>query len=243
MTMKIKKIFAAALAASMMVTMTAMTASASDTAMEQKHEEVLRNYNSVGSNNTEPVTHDVSEEPNYDINGDGSVTITDVTELLRMVVFGRTEPSHDLNGDSLVNIYDVVECLRFFVYKSPNIPESSDPEVTKMNIQIGNAHFTATLEDNAAVRELIEMMKEKPVTISMNDYSRFEKVGSLGRSLTTDDHQTTTSAGDIVLYNGNQIVMFYGSNSWSYTRIGKIDDLSGWKEALGSGSITAVFSL
>ena len=112
-----------------------------------------------------------------------------------------------------------------------------------MNIQIGDASFTATLADNAAVHELIEMMKVEPITINMNDYSGFEKVGSLGRSLTTDDHQTTTSAGDIVLYSGNQIVIFYGSNSWSYTRIGRIDDLSGWEEALGSDSITAVFSL
>ena len=113
----------------------------------------------------------------------------------------------------------------------------------KMNVQIGDRSFTATLEDNAATSELIEMMKEAPITISMNDYSGFEKVGPLGRSLTTDNHQTTTSAGDIVLYSGNQIVMFYGSNSWSYTRIGKIDDLTGWEDALGSGSITAVFSL
>ena len=113
----------------------------------------------------------------------------------------------------------------------------------KMNVQIGNTSFTATLEDNAATSELIEMMREAPITISMNDYSGFEKVGPLGRSLTTDNHQTTTCAGDIVLYSGNQIVMFYGSNSWSYTRIGKIDDLTGWEDALGSGSITAVFSL
>ena len=112
-----------------------------------------------------------------------------------------------------------------------------------MKIQIGDTSFTASLEDNAAVRELLEMMKDEPITIYMNDYSGFEKVGSLGRSLTTDNHQTMATAGDIVLYNGNQIVMFYGSNSWSYTRIGKIDDLSGWKEALGSGDITAVFSL
>ena len=113
----------------------------------------------------------------------------------------------------------------------------------KMNVQIGDISFTATLEDNAATSELIEMMREAPITINMNDYSGFEKVGPLGRSLTTDNHQTTTSAGDIVLYSGNQIVMFYGSNSWSYTRIGRIDDLTGWEDALGSGSITAVFSL
>ena len=113
----------------------------------------------------------------------------------------------------------------------------------KMNVQIGDTSFIATLEDNAATSELIEIMREAPITISMSDYSGFEKVGPLGRSLTTDNHQTTTSAGDIVLYSGNQIVIFYGSNSWSYTRIGKIDDLTGWENALGSGSITAVFSL
>lgn len=112
----------------------------------------------------------------------------------------------------------------------------------KMNVQIGDYSFTVTLENNAAVEELLDMMKEGPVTIQMDDYSGFEKVGPLGRSLTTSNSQTTTSAGDIVLYNGNNIVMFYGSNSWSYTRIGKIEDLSDWEKALGSGSITAVFT-
>ena len=113
----------------------------------------------------------------------------------------------------------------------------------KMNVQVGDYTFTATLENNAAVEELVEMMKERSVTINMRDYSGFEKVGSLGRSLTANDEQTTTAAGDIVLYNGNNIVMFYGSNSWNYTRIGKIDDITDWKKALGSGSITAVFTL
>ena len=128
-----------------------------------------------------------------------------------------------------------------------NISESEEkPEAEtkmKMNVQIGDYNFTATLENNAAVEELLDMMKEGPVTIQMDDYSGFEKVGSLGRSLTASNSQTTTVAGDIVLYNGNNIVMFYGSNSWSYTRIGKIDDLSDWEKALGSGSITAVFTL
>ena len=86
-------------------------------------------------------------------------------------------------------------------------------------------------------------MKEAPITINMSDYSGFEKVGSLGRSLTTSNSQMTTNAGDIVLYNGNQIVMFYGANSWSYTKLGHIDDLTGWESALGDGDITAVFSV
>ena len=110
----------------------------------------------------------------------------------------------------------------------------------KMNVQVGTYTFTATLEDNDAVRELTEMMQAGPVTIHMSDYSGFEKVGPLGRSLTTSNSQTTTAAGDIVLYNGNNIVMFYGSNSWSYTRIGKIDDLTDWTAALGNGDITVI---
>ena len=127
--------------------------------------------------------------------------------------------------------------------QSENKEETGEQTEMKMNVQIGNYNFTATLEDNAAVKELVNMMKEGPVTIGMDDYSGFEKVGPLGRSLTTSNNQTTTNAGDIVLYNGNSIVMFYGSNSWSYTRIGKIDDLTDWSKALGSGSITAVFTL
>lgn len=113
----------------------------------------------------------------------------------------------------------------------------------KMNVQIGAYTFTAALEKNNAVQELAEMMRQGPVTIAMDDYAGFEKVGPLGRSLTTSNSQTTTAAGDIVLYNGNNIVMFYGSNSWSYTRIGKIDDLTNWNKALGSGSISAILTL
>lgn len=115
--------------------------------------------------------------------------------------------------------------------------------VEKMNLQIGNSSFTATLESNAAVDALVDMMREAPVVIQMSDYSGFEKVGSLGTSLPTSNKQTTTQSGDIVLYNGNQIVIFYGSNSWSYTRLGRIDDLSGWKDALGSGGVIVTFSI
>lgn len=115
--------------------------------------------------------------------------------------------------------------------------------VEKMILQIGNNNFTATLENNDAVNALVDMMREALVVIQMSDYSGFEKVGSLGTSLPTSNKQTTTQSGDIVLYNGNQIVIFYGSNSWSYTRLGKIDDLSGWTDALGSGDVTVTFSI
>ena len=110
-------------------------------------------------------------------------------------------------------------------------------------MQVGNSSFTVTLENNSAANALADMLREKPLVIQMSDYSGFEKVGSLGKRLPTSNSQTTTNAGDIVLYNGNQIVIFYGSNTWSYTRLGKIDDLSGLEEALGSGDVTVIFSM
>ena len=123
--------------------------------------------------------------------------------------------------------------------------ETMAEEISAMNmmVQVGGSTFTATLEENTAVDALVEMMEQEPVTIQMSDYSGFEKVGPLGTSLPTSNQQTTTQAGDIVLYQGTQIVMFYGSNSWSYTRLGHIDDLTGWEEALGSGDVTVTFSL
>lgn len=123
-------------------------------------------------------------------------------------------------------------------------PETGLEETdVKLKVEVNGTTFTATLEDNAAVDAFVEMMREAPVVIQMSDYSGFEKVGPLGTSLPTSNSQTTTQAGDIVLYNGNQIVIFYGSNSWSYTRLGKIDDLTGWEEALGRGDVTVTFSI
>lgn len=112
-----------------------------------------------------------------------------------------------------------------------------------MTVQVGSSTFTAVLEENAAVDALIERMEQGPVSIRMRDYGGFEKVGSLGMSLPSSNRQMTAKAGDIVLYQGNQIVIFYGSNFWSYTRLGHIDDLTGWEKALGRGNVTVTFSM
>lgn len=122
-------------------------------------------------------------------------------------------------------------------------PELEEDTEEKMTLQIGDSSFTATMEQNAAADAFADMMREAPVVIQMSDYSGFEKVGSLGTTLPASDSQTTTQPGDIVLYNGNQIVVFYGSNTWSYTRLGRVDDLSGWEDALGSDEATVTFSL
>ena len=121
--------------------------------------------------------------------------------------------------------------------------ETQEETAMQMNVNVNGSDFTATLEQNTSVDSLVEMLRDGPLTLELSDYAGFEKVGPLGTSLPTSNQQTTTQAGDIVLYQGDQIVMFYGSNSWSYTRLGHIDDLTGWEEALGSGDVTITFSL
>ena len=127
--------------------------------------------------------------------------------------------------------------------KTKETTEKEENTEMNMTVQIGSRSFTASLEDNAAVAALLERMEEGVITLQMSDYAGFEKVGALGISLPSSDRPTTTQAGDIVLYQGDQIVLFYGSNSWSYTRLGQIEELNGWQEALGNGDVSVTFSL
>ena len=116
---------------------------------------------------------------------------------------------------------------------------------TKILLTVGEKTMTATLVDNAATRELKSLLEKGPVTIGMSDYGGFEKVGTLPQSFTTSNSQITTEPGDIMLYQGNNMVIFYGSNSWSYTRLGKIEEAGAddLKQFLGSGSISLSVSL
>ena len=95
----------------------------------------------------------------------------------------------------------------------------------KMYITIDGETQSVTLVDNDATRELVAALQDAPITVTLND-NNFEIWGPLGRSLTTKNEQMTAQPGDIVLYNGSNICIFYDSNSWSYTRLGKIDGLS-----------------
>lgn len=128
-----------------------------------------------------------------------------------------------------------------FTNQAPEEPAKTEDAAVKLNIQVGPRLFSAVLEDNAAARAFAGMLREAPVVLQMREYSGFEKVGSLGRSLPASDRRTTAQPGDIVLYNGDQIVLLYGSNSWNYTRLGTVESLSGWEEALGSGDVSVTF--
>ena len=116
---------------------------------------------------------------------------------------------------------------------------------TKVLLKVGGNTMTATLTDNGATRELTKLLEQGDITIRMSDYGGFEKVGALPQSLPTSNTQITTEPGDIMLYQGNQMVIFYGSNSWSYTRLGKIDGAtaSNLRQFLANGDITLTLSL
>ena len=96
----------------------------------------------------------------------------------------------------------------------------------KLYITIDGMTKTATMVDNAATQELVTRLQQAPVTVTLNSSGGFEIWGALGFSLPTSNEQVNAQPGDIVLYNGSNICMFYGTNSWSYTRLGHIDGLS-----------------
>ena len=124
---------------------------------------------------------------------------------------------------------------------SQQSPTVEDTQVkTDLILKIDGQEVSVAWEDNESVTALMELAEKKPLTIQMSMYGGFEQVGPIGTSLPRNDVQTTTEAGDIVLYSGNQIVVFYGSNSWVYTRLGKITDKTAaeMKELLGNKDIT-----
>ncbi|MBQ3408405.1 MAG: hypothetical protein IJH12_04275 [Clostridia bacterium] len=116
--------------------------------------------------------------------------------------------------------------------------------ISEIKLKVNNSELVVKLENNEATKQLIEKLRENDITIETKEYGGFEKVGNLGFSLTREDKTINTEPGDIVLYNGNQISVFYDSNSWSYTRIGKIinKDKNELKSILGNGNVTLTFS-
>lgn len=116
---------------------------------------------------------------------------------------------------------------------------SDSEENSDMKMMIGDTVVPVTWEQNESADALRSLVRENPLTIQMSMYGGFEQVGPIGQSLPRNDVQTTTGAGDIVLYSGNQIVVFYGSNSWAYTRLGHIDlTQQEMSDLLSNGDVT-----
>ena len=118
--------------------------------------------------------------------------------------------------------------------KTDNNELSQKKEQTMM-MYINAEEVSVLWEDNESVKALNELL---PIEIEMKMYSDFEQVGSIGKKLPRNDVQLTTKPGDIVLYAGDQLVVFYGSNSWAYTKLGKIDlNEDKLKDLLGNGDV------
>lgn len=124
------------------------------------------------------------------------------------------------------------------------LPLNNEKSDNKLKISVNGTELTATLADSTAAKELAEKLKAEPVTVTLNEYGGFEKVGKLPWSLTKTDESIVTEAGDIMLYQGNQMTIFYNSNSWSYTKLGHIDNITGEELAklFGEGNITVTLS-
>ena len=120
-----------------------------------------------------------------------------------------------------------------------------EQEAVDMNMKIGDTPVTVAWEENPSVEALKALCADGPLTVQLHMYGGFEQVGDLGESLPRDDAQTTTQAGDIVLYSGDQMVVFYGSNSWAYTRLGRItdQDADGMRALLSNGDVTVTLTV
>ena len=113
----------------------------------------------------------------------------------------------------------------------------------KLKIRVNDTTFTATLEENSSAKAMAEFLQQGEMTLNMHDYGSFEKVADLPKSFPRNDKQIDTDAGDIILYQGNSITIYYDKNSWNFTRLARIDNVNKkrLKEILGKGNVTATF--
>ena len=124
-------------------------------------------------------------------------------------------------------------------------PIMKEKKEKMLQLRIDDTAVAVAWEQNESVKALKALCESEPLVIQLSMYGGFEQVGPIGQSLPRNDSQTTTQAGDIVLYSGNQIVVFYGSNSWAYTRLGHITDpdAEGMAALLAHGDVTITISL
>ena len=114
-----------------------------------------------------------------------------------------------------------------------------------MNMEVSGTRIQVKLYDNSSAEAVKDLLRKGPFTLSMKDYAHMEKFGSFGMQLPANDEPITTEAGDVILSEGNLLVIYYAPNTWNFTRLGKVQNLSGekLKKVLGKGSITATLTL
>jgi hypothetical protein len=120
-----------------------------------------------------------------------------------------------------------------------------EEEATMIQIEIGDTILTAVPENNSSAEAFLALLQEQPIKVQMSDYAEMEKVGTLGMDLPRNDTQISVGAGDVILYQGNQITIYYGTNSWNFTKLAHIEDATkeSLLEVLGAGDVEVIFSI
>lgn len=123
--------------------------------------------------------------------------------------------------------------------------EKEENKMNNIKIKVNNEILNIKLDDNSSSEALVEILKQGDLVIEAHDYGNFEKVGDLGFELPTNDTRITTKPGDLILYQGNQITLYYDTNTWSFTKLGEVVDKTQdeLKKILGNGNVTLILSL
>lgn len=126
-----------------------------------------------------------------------------------------------------------------------NIDSKEEKIMNEFIIEVNNKKLVVKVEDNSSSKALLEKLKEGDITINAQDYGNFEKVGELEFKLPRNDKQITTKPGDVILYQGNKITLYYDTNSWNFTKIGEVTnvDSNELKSILGKGNVTMTLKL
>lgn len=194
-------------------------------------------------NNTENIIDNENISSNQNIED-----ISPITENINVTTEANSDKTEDVTETSIQEKVTDKEALEQGKVKDSESSinrQSKEEKIDMIKIKVNNNVLEVKLEDNEATKSLVERLKNGDITVNANEYGGFEKVGNLGFSLPRNDTNINTSAGDIVLYQGNQISLFYNSSSWSYTKLGKVQNVSSrdLKNILGSGDVTLVLSL
>lgn len=157
------------------------------------------------------------------------------------------------NIKALVPIGNLLEGKRFSASATKNdvkawydtLPLNEEESDNKLKISVNGTELTATLENNSSAQALAELLKQGNITVDMSDYGNFEKVGDLPQSLPKNDEKITTVPGDIILYQGNKITIYYDENTWDFTKLGHINNITQeeLKTLLGNGDVTVSLSI
>ena len=172
-----------------------------------------------------------------------SILLIIVAIIIVIIFFIQKNNTKTSNNTEINNISIIKESNK--VVEQNTIEENKVDDINLIFIKVNNQTLNLELEDNSATKELKQKLKNGDVIVETHEYGGFEKVGDLGFSLPREDKKMTTASGDIVLYQGNQISLFYDSNSWSYTKLGKIinADNKKLKSILGDGDVIITFTL